>query len=173
MREYSSFTDLYAAVQLSNTTSQSHVCSCLLCHRLIECMCVGLFLGLCSVQLIHMSVFLDSVLIDCRFIGTCSFLLTCWVCWHIIVHNIILCFVFYFCGISCYFSSFISCFAYLDSLFFIKMTDCHINRYSTYNIYFYVCISFLLKVNIMVPNVIKTSTYFLYCTIKSTKQFQK
>ena len=67
-------------MQLSNfpnTTSQSHVYSCLLCHRLIGCMCVGLFLGLCSVQLSHMSVFLDSVLIDCRFLGTCPFLVTC------------------------------------------------------------------------------------------------
>ena len=120
MREYSSFTDLYAAVQLSNTTSQSHVCSCLLCHRLIECMCVGLFLGLCSVQLIHMSVFLDSVLIDCRFIGTCSFLLTCWVCWHIIVHNILLCFL-YFCGIGWDFSFFIFYFIWVLSLFLVSL----------------------------------------------------
>ena len=37
---------------------------------------------------------------------TCSFFLGCQICWHIIVHSILL-FFLYFCGISCYFASFI------------------------------------------------------------------
>ena len=47
---------------------------------------------------------------------TCPFLLDFPICWHMIVHSILLCFL-YFYGIFCYFFSFISYFVYLDPLF--------------------------------------------------------
>ena len=47
---------------------------------------------------------------------TCPFLLDFPICWHMIVHSILLWFL-YFCGIFCYFFSFISYFVYLDPLF--------------------------------------------------------
>ena len=56
---------------------------------------------------------LDSVLVGCMFLETCPFLLCFPNCWHIIVHSILFRFL-YFCGISCYFFSFISYFVYLD-----------------------------------------------------------
>ena len=52
---------------------------------------------------------------------SCSFLLGRQIFWHIIVHSIILCVVFfsYFSSISLYFSLFIPCFIWLLSLFFL------------------------------------------------------
>ena len=69
--------------------------------------------------------FLDSVLGNCMFLETCPFLLGWWICWHIAVHCILLFFGFfvlfflYFFGISCYFSSFISYFIFLNTPSFL------------------------------------------------------
>ena len=49
---------------------------------------------------------------------TCLFLLSCPICWHIIVHSIFL-WSLYFCNINCDFSSFTSYFVYLGSHFIL------------------------------------------------------
>ena len=58
VRDCSNFIDLHVTVQLSSTlfaeeTVFSIVYSCILCRRLIDCRCVGLFLGslFCSIKL--------------------------------------------------------------------------------------------------------------------------
>ena len=43
----------------------------------------------CSVNL----YLLDSVLVGCKSLESCPFILGCPICWHIIVHSILLCFV--------------------------------------------------------------------------------
>jgi len=58
---------------------------------------------------------LHSVLVGCMFLESCPFLLGCWICWHLIVHSILL---WLFCG-CCDFFSFIYCLGFLSlSLFF-------------------------------------------------------
>lgn len=52
------------------------------------------------------------------FLETCLFLLSCPICWHIIVHSIFL-WSLYFCNINCDFSSLTSSFVYLGSSLFI------------------------------------------------------
>ena len=55
-----------------------------------------------SVLLIYFFFF--SGLADCKSLESCSFLLGFQICWHKIVHSIIL--IFYFCSICCSFSFF-------------------------------------------------------------------
>ena len=61
--------------------------------------------------------FLVSVLVVCKFLGICSFLLGCPVCWHIIFHSILLeLFVFLWCWL---WSFFIHDFIYLGPFSFL------------------------------------------------------
>ena len=58
---------------------------------------------------------LDSHLVDCMFLKSCLYLLGCQMCWQIIIHSILLQFL-YFCGIHWDLSFIISYFAYLGSV---------------------------------------------------------
>ena len=62
----------------------------------------------------------DSYLVDCMFLKSCPYLLDCQMCWQIIIHSILLQFL-YFCGIHWDFSFTISYFAYLGSLFLVSL----------------------------------------------------
>ena len=62
---------------------------------------------------------LDSVSADFMLLETCLFLLGFPICLHVTVHSSLLWFFLYFCGICCYFSSFISYFVYLSPLSFL------------------------------------------------------
>ena len=61
---------------------------------------------------------LDSVLVSCMFLETCSFPLAYPICWHITVHNILL-WLFIFLWYWLLFLPFISHFVYLGSLSFL------------------------------------------------------
>ena len=66
------------------------------------------------------SFFLDSVLVGCMFLETCPFLLSCSVCWYIIVvFSYGIFFFWLFWGIGYYLLSFISCLLYLGPLFLV------------------------------------------------------
>ena len=62
----------------------------------------------------------DSYLVDCMFLKSCPYLLDCQICWQIIIHSILLQFL-YFCGIHWDFSFTISYFSYLGSLFLVSL----------------------------------------------------
>ena len=64
----------------------------------------------CSVGLF----LLHSVLACCKFLESCPFLLGCQICWHTIVHSILLWFL-YFCNIYCDFSFFTILFIWVFS----------------------------------------------------------
>ena len=55
-----------------------------------------------------------SVLACCKFLESCLFLLGCQICWHTIVHSILLWFL-YFCNICCDFSFFTILFIWVFS----------------------------------------------------------
>ena len=61
----------------------------------------------------------DSILVGYRFLETCPFILGCQIFWQLIVHSILQRLFAYFCSISYYFSSFISYFIWILSLFFL------------------------------------------------------
>ena len=61
-----------------------------------------------------------SVLRDCTFLGICLFVLGCSFYWHIVV-CISLLWSFYFCGVGCNFSFFISHFIYVFPLYFFMI----------------------------------------------------
>ena len=63
-------------------------------------------------------ILLDSVLVCCNSLESCPFFLSCQICWHIIVHNILLWF-FVFLQYHWDFPFFISYFVYLGSLFLL------------------------------------------------------
>ena len=71
IRECSNFIILHVAVQFSSTIYSlfSILYSCLLCHRLIDCRCMGLFLGF-PISLIYISVFVpvSYCFDDCSFV---------------------------------------------------------------------------------------------------------
>ena len=61
-----------------------------------------------------------SVLVGCMFLETCTLLLGCWICWHLIVHSILLqSFHLFFYSVCWDFSSFISCFVSWGYLSFL------------------------------------------------------
>ena len=76
---------------------------------------------------------LDSVLAGCMFLEICPFFLSYPIHWHVTIHSILLWFLvsllywllfllFYFCGVSCNFSFFISDFIDLDHLLFFLLS---------------------------------------------------
>ena len=66
---------------------------------------------------------LDSVLVGCMSLESCPFLLGCQICWHIIVHSILLWVFLYFCSICGDFSFYISYFVWVLSILFLVSLD--------------------------------------------------
>ena len=73
-------------------------------------------ISLLVISLFKLSL-LESVLAGCMFLEICTFLLGCPICWYTIVHSFMI--VLYLCGVSCYFSSFITYFVYSGTPFFL------------------------------------------------------
>ena len=75
---------------------------------------------------------LDSVLAGCMSLESCPFLLGWQICWHIIVHSILLCFL-YFRSNHCDFSFFSSYFVYLGFSFFLVSLARSLSILSTFS----------------------------------------